>query len=289
MSFQQHCQRPSHQLRIMQDSYTHLKANAKNQDDSLMSPPLTPTDAPLNDLWHYSATVEELSMPSIEATRKDRKQFIKNYARMVPSLRKNKRNAHGVFALNVYRDILLKQQQQRQQQQKQQEKSKYNHCARLDNVVPHTKKRKMVAEDGIKRKRVSSVLPSGKDAASAFDAIDIDTSDILFYPEGWAPNNAALDHVPVKVNWKGAPLPINDQPYFDHLHQIESTMASVLRLSPVQYLRCKRTLILAARTLKIQQIPFTKSVAQKLCRVDVNKTSALWTAFGQLGWFDGPI
>jgi hypothetical protein len=63
-------------------------------------------------------------------------------------------------------------------------------------------------------------------------------------------------------------------------------MASILRLSPVQYLRCKRTLILAARTLKQQQIPFTKSVAQKLCRVDVNKTSALWTAFGQLGWLE---
>lgn len=62
-------------------------------------------------------------------------------------------------------------------------------------------------------------------------------------------------------------------------------MASILRLSPVQYLRCKRTLILAARTLQLQEIPFTKSVAQKLCRVDVNKTSALWTAFGQLGWF----
>lgn len=83
----------------------------------------------------------------------------------------------------------------------------------------------------------------------------------------------------------GAPLLIHQQPYYDGLHQVESSMASILRLSPIQYLRCKRTLILAARTLKLQQIPFTKSVAQKLCRVDVNKTSALWTAFGQLGWF----
>ncbi|KAI8637902.1 hypothetical protein BD408DRAFT_423840 [Parasitella parasitica] len=286
MSFQQYCHRPSPQLRIMQDSYTHLKENTKNQDDSLMSPPLTPTDAPLNDLWHCNANVE-LPMPSIESPRKNRKQFIKNYARMVPSLQKKKRNAHGIFALNVYRDILLKQEQL--QQQKKQDKSKYNHCVRSDNAVPHTKKRKTVAEDGVKRKRVSSVLPSGKDAALAFDAVDIDTADIIFYPQGWAPFNEALDQVPVKVNWKGAPLPIDDQPYFDHLHHIEATMASVLRLSPVQYLRCKRTLILAARTLKIQQIPFTKSVAQKLCRVDVNKTSALWTAFGQLGWFDGPI
>jgi hypothetical protein len=63
-------------------------------------------------------------------------------------------------------------------------------------------------------------------------------------------------------------------------------MASILRLSPIQYLKCKRTLILAARTLSYQQIPFTKSVAQKLCRVDVNKTSALWTAFGELGWLE---
>lgn len=66
-------------------------------------------------------------------------------------------------------------------------------------------------------------------------------------------------------------------------------MASILRLSPIQYLRCKRTLILAARTLKLQGIPFTKSVAQKLCRADVNKTSALWTVFGQLGWFNSSL
>lgn len=84
----------------------------------------------------------------------------------------------------------------------------------------------------------------------------------------------------------GAPLSIHQQPYHDLLHPVESSMASILRLSPIQYLRCKRTLILASRTLKLQHIPFTKSVAQKLCRVDVNKTSALWTAFGQLGWFD---
>lgn len=86
----------------------------------------------------------------------------------------------------------------------------------------------------------------------------------------------------------GAPLSINRQPYFNQLHPAEVTMASVLRLTPIQYLRCKRTLILASRTLKMQQVPFTKSIAQKLCRVDVNKTSALWTAFRQLGWFNGP-
>lgn len=84
----------------------------------------------------------------------------------------------------------------------------------------------------------------------------------------------------------GAPLCINQEPFYHLLHPVEASMASTLRLSPIQYLRCKRTLILAARTLKHQNISFTKSVAQKLCRVDVNKTSALWTAFGQLGWFD---
>ncbi|KAI8984770.1 hypothetical protein BDF20DRAFT_816982 [Mycotypha africana] len=141
-----------------------------------------------------------------------------------------------------------------------------------------------------KRKRVtiSSILPIGKEAQAAFDALDIDSTDEVYYPEGWIPSNHALDehNGAIKFSWKGSPMNIEGQAYYDHLHPAEIMMASSLRLSPVQYLKCKRTLIMAAKKLQEQRVPFTKSVAQRLCRVDVNKTSALWTIFGQLGWFN---
>jgi hypothetical protein len=79
-------------------------------------------------------------------------------------------------------------------------------------------------------------------------------------------------------------------PYFHKLHPGEANIASTLRLTPEQYIKCKRTLIQAASKYESQGIPFRKSDAQKLCRVDVNKTSTLWSIFGKLGWMgDGCI
>jgi hypothetical protein len=194
-------------LRIMQVPYQKVPTMPIKQDNSLMSPPLTPTDAhhpphatlsPPQQLWDYPA-------------KNNRKQFIQSYSRMVPYLRKNSNCIcnERTFALNVYRDLLITKKQQEQE-------DKIKDCAMLDKraVVPHTKKRKLAISASLqdkqqhhdapqKRKRVSSVLPSGKDAALAFDAIDIDTCDQDFYPQGWVPLREALDQVPVKVTWKG--------------------------------------------------------------------------------------
>ncbi|KAL0097496.1 hypothetical protein J3Q64DRAFT_1713610 [Phycomyces blakesleeanus] len=122
------------------------------------------------------------------------------------------------------------------------------------------------------------------DLAAVFDTVDIDIEDDVYFPSSWIPQPEALDHIQVKVSWKGASLQITNQPYFHRLHPVEARIASTLRLSPIQYIRCKRVLIRAAQDYGEKDTPFRKSDAQKLCRVDVNKTSALWTAFGQLGW-----
>lgn len=181
-----------------------MPATISNQDDSLMSPPLTPTDA-----HHPPPTILSSSLWDFPST-KNRKQFIESYSRMVPSLRQNSNcidTNERTFALNVYRDLLITKKQQEQE-------DKIKDCTMLDKktIVPHTKKRKLVISANEvkdkqnapqKRKRVSSVLPSGKDAALAFDAIDIDTCDYDFYPQGWVPLRDALNQVPVKVSWKG--------------------------------------------------------------------------------------
>ncbi|KAI1311560.1 hypothetical protein EDD11_003442 [Mortierella claussenii] len=94
---------------------------------------------------------------------------------------------------------------------------------------------------------------------------------------------------PPVIHWKGQPLPITDQPGVEYLHPHEIRLASTLRLSPAQYLSCKKTIIMASR--EFYAVPngkqFRKSDAQKICRIDVNKTSRLWEFFAKIGWLAG--
>lgn len=99
-----------------------------------------------------------------------------------------------------------------------------------------------------------------------------------------------LDRItPPTVYWKGHPMPVVGRPGYELLHPHEAYIASTLRLSPAQYLGCKRTLILASREYFARKDgkQFRKSDAQKLCRIDVNKTSRLWEVFARIGWLEG--
>lgn len=73
-------------------------------------------------------------------------------------------------------------------------------------------------------------------------------------------------------------------PFFEKLHAGEVSIAASLRLTPEQYLKCKWALVLAAKEASENNALFRKSEAQKVCCIDVNKTSVLWNAFGKLGW-----
>ncbi|KAF9432604.1 hypothetical protein BGZ76_010576 [Entomortierella beljakovae] len=94
---------------------------------------------------------------------------------------------------------------------------------------------------------------------------------------------------PPMVIWKGQPLSVAGKPGYELLHPHEARIASTLRLSPAQYLNCKQTLILASRSYfsNPDGKQFRKSDAQKLCRIDVNKTSRLWEVFAKIGWLAG--
>ncbi|CAG8510867.1 9845_t:CDS:2 [Scutellospora calospora] len=93
-----------------------------------------------------------------------------------------------------------------------------------------------------------------------------------------------LDRINPKVNWKGQPLTISHLPHFNSLHLKEAHVASTLRLTPVQYLTSKNTLVSSARRYTQKSLPFRKSDAQKLLRIDVNKASKLWEFFMQVKW-----
>ncbi|CAG8830836.1 4389_t:CDS:2, partial [Gigaspora margarita] len=90
-----------------------------------------------------------------------------------------------------------------------------------------------------------------------------------------------LDRINPKVNWKGQPLTISHLPHYNSLHSKEAHVASTLRLTPVQYLTSKNTLVSSARRYTQKSLPFRKSDAQKLLRIDVNKASKLWEFFMQ--------
>lgn len=127
---------------------------------------------------------------------------------------------------------------------------------------------------------------------SCYKNVDLSVSDeeaFRDYPD-WCPQLCIFDN---KENWhvdwtsNSGPLALEGLEYFDLLHPGEAHVASTMRLSPEQFLRSKRALILAAKQFHNDKVPFRKSDAQKLCRIDVNKTSTLWHYFGKLGWL-GP-
>jgi hypothetical protein len=96
--------------------------------------------------------------------------------------------------------------------------------------------------------------------------------------------NSILDNVNINIKWKGQPLNITHLTHYPLLHPKEAHVTSILRLTPVQYLTSKYILISSARRYIKKNLPFRKSDAQKLLRIDVNKASKLWEFFQQIKW-----
>ncbi|KAJ2710537.1 hypothetical protein H4R19_003698 [Coemansia spiralis] len=71
-------------------------------------------------------------------------------------------------------------------------------------------------------------------------------------------------------------------PMADDLAPAERECCCTLRLQPEQYLTIKHSLVRASRTMPAGT--FKKRDAQRLCRVDVNKTSKVYEWFCKLGW-----
>ncbi|CAG8626657.1 12662_t:CDS:1 [Ambispora gerdemannii] len=99
-------------------------------------------------------------------------------------------------------------------------------------------------------------------------------------------DNSVLEGDLPAISWKGPPMQITNLPHYDYLQPTEATLASTLRLTPAQYLTSKSSIISAARRYAKRVMPFRKSDAQRLLRIDVNKSSKLWEFFRDIGWFD---
>ncbi|KAI9479354.1 hypothetical protein BX667DRAFT_506235 [Coemansia mojavensis] len=88
------------------------------------------------------------------------------------------------------------------------------------------------------------------------------------------------------VKWnKADPINVTDMPLSEKLARAEIHCCSVLRLMPEQYLSIKKLLL--KEGLSREPGTFKKRDAQRLCRIDVNKTSKIYEWFVSMGWLPG--
>ncbi|KAM3083877.1 hypothetical protein ACMFMF_001238 [Clarireedia jacksonii] len=90
----------------------------------------------------------------------------------------------------------------------------------------------------------------------------------------------------LKVDWKGAPIDLRQDPNVHLLHPDEVSLAANLRLDCATYLTSKRRIFIKRiEALRIGK-EFRKTDAQQACKIDVNKASKLWQAFDKVGWLN---
>ncbi|KAK6465446.1 hypothetical protein DFJ63DRAFT_22342 [Scheffersomyces coipomensis] len=94
-------------------------------------------------------------------------------------------------------------------------------------------------------------------------------------------NNRAL-----KIEWKGQPMDLSQDPNKSKLHPAELNLASILRLPVAVYLDSKRRFFFEKVDRLKQGKQFRRTDAQKACRIDVNKASRLYAAFEKVGWLN---
>lgn len=112
-------------------------------------------------------------------------------------------------------------------------------------------------------------------------------SDFASLPD-YCPPLDSLPNKPnwYKIDWKGVPSVLTDDPNRHLLHADEVRLAETLKLDCALYLAAKRRFFI--RRLECARIrkPFRKTDAQQACRIDVNKASRLWTVFERVGWLE---
>ena len=100
-------------------------------------------------------------------------------------------------------------------------------------------------------------------------------------------SNIPLDNTrALKVEWKGPPMDLTNDPLRSMLHPAELVLAQILRLPCDLYLDSKRRLFLEKVYKYKKGLPFRRTDAQKACRIDVNKASRLYAAYEKVGWLD---
>ena len=135
--------------------------------------------------------------------------------------------------------------------------------------------------------RVTKRASATPDPTRRIVALNREDKDFQALPD-FSPPLDTLPNKPnsLKVEWRGAPLDLSDDPIAHLLHPDERSLAAGLRLDCATYLTSKRRMFM--RRLECIGIgkEFRKTDAQQACKIDVNKASKLWQAFDKVGWLD---
>lgn len=105
-------------------------------------------------------------------------------------------------------------------------------------------------------------------------------------PDRCPPLISLNEYSKFRVEWKGTPLDLSNDPHRHLLHPAELQLASTLRLSCASYLTSKRRIFHEKIERHKMGMEFRKTDSQKACKIDVNKASKLWSAYEKIGWFD---
>lgn len=163
----------------------------------------------------------------------------------------------------------------------------------LAEKIPRTPKipREKVQGDKIQKVKVRkqsrnfSVTPEPKNHRNTPLTTTREDRDFNALPD-YCPPLSSLPARPnsLKVEWKGAPIDLRNDPHRHLLHDDELALAANLRLDCATYLTSKRRIFMARiDKLKVGK-EFRKTDSQQACKIDVNKASKLWTAFEKVGW-----
>lgn len=105
----------------------------------------------------------------------------------------------------------------------------------------------------------------------------------------FCPPLSSLDNTTkeLKASWtNNNRLNIDAEPNRDLLHPRELDVAAILRLRPDEYLQYKKRIFATKVAHMKEGKDFNKTAAQGCLPIDVNKSSRLWDAFNNVGWFD---
>lgn len=134
-------------------------------------------------------------------------------------------------------------------------------------------------------------VSKGQRTDAEFEDALASTASPIYYPPN--DNLDKLGPNAMKVEWKSSKKIYTPQEFtrFQNLknvkfHAKEIDLAGTINMVHLaQYEESKRLIFKFWYERKLKGMSFTKTHAQQAAHVDVNKASALWTAFDKVGWF----
>ena len=152
--------------------------------------------------------------------------------------------------------------------------------------LPRTPKFQGGIEGLVRAQNAGIISPASANAARTRQPATREDTDFEAIPDYSPPLSTLNENSKFRVEWKGTPLDLSNDPHRHLLHPAEATLASILRLSCASYLTSKRRIFHEKIIRYKQGMEFRKTDSQKACKIDVNKASKLWSAYEKIGWFD---